>query len=203
MRSSASWRPCVVNAPCNARLAGAVRATAASSLYQRRKVLCQRLTGADVFIEDTHFATLDTTTRPSNWKQPAVLLTDTVASFAKCRSSRRGVQVHLEEPSRPISCARGGRDHPDAVEHYEVTEQVRMIWARRPRKPSWCTTRIDREYDPHMPVRLRANNPDCFEVSAGDGAGIGGAAGARRRVRHRSTAARSIVSRRRATISFR
>lgn len=137
--------------------------------------LLKRLTGAEVFIEDKLFATLDTTTRRIGLEgnQP-LLLTDTVGFIRKLPHHLvEAFQSTLEEAVEADFLLHVvDVTHPDAVEHYEVTEKVLDELGAQARKTFLVLNKIDGEYDPHMPVRLRSYNPECFEVSAHSGEGI-------------------------------
>jgi GTP-binding protein HflX len=84
--SNANWKRCDALAPRNGKTASAPVPNAAIVGYTNvgKSALLRRLTGADVFIANKLFATLDTTTRkialPN--KQP-LLLTDTVGFVRK------------------------------------------------------------------------------------------------------------------------
>ncbi|MCL5270949.1 MAG: GTPase HflX, partial [bacterium] len=137
--------------------------------------LLNRLAGADVFIEDKLFATLDPTTRrillPNN--QP-LLLTDTVGFIRKLPHQLvESFKATLEE-ARLSDFLIHVLDvsHPKIAEHYETTNQVLGELGASDKLTILVFNKIDRPHDPFVISRFRRQNPRCFPVSTVTGAGL-------------------------------
>ena len=138
--------------------------------------LLRRLTGADVFIEDKLFATLDTTTRkialPS--KQP-LLLTDTVGFVRRLphglveafratleEATLSDFLVHLLDASQP-----------EVMEYYNTTMKVLAELGADERRMIVAFNKIDLVADPATLATLRRHFPGAAFISVRTGAGLG------------------------------
>jgi GTP-binding protein HflX len=137
--------------------------------------LLRRLTGADVFIEDKLFATLDTTTRRIDLpnKQP-LLLTDTVG-FVR-RLPHRLVEafnatleeavvadflIHVLDASQPA-----------VLDFYQTTERVLGELGAEGKPTLIVFNKIDRVHDSGLLAGLRRHFPDALFVSVRSGEGV-------------------------------
>ena len=137
--------------------------------------LLRRLTGADVFIEDKLFATLDTTTRkvalPS--KQP-LLLTDTVGFVRKLphrlveafkatleEATQADFLIHLLDASAP-----------EVIEFHQTTLDVLEELGAGGRPTIVVFNKVDKVPDPASLHRLRSHFPDALFISVHSGEGI-------------------------------
>lgn len=137
--------------------------------------LLRALTGAEVFIEDKLFATLDTTTRrltlPNN--QP-LLLTDTVGFIRK-------LPHHLVEAFKATLEEAVEADylihvldvtHPKIAEHYRVTNEVLHELGADGKPTILVLNKVDQEHDPFLLAQFRTHHDLVFPVSSHDGAGL-------------------------------
>ncbi|HOE95579.1 MAG TPA: GTPase HflX [Candidatus Sumerlaeota bacterium] len=137
--------------------------------------LLKRLTGADVFIEDKLFATLDTTTRrillPNN--QP-LLLTDTVGFIRKLPHGLvEAFKATLEEAALADFLVHVlDISNPKIEEHYRVTNEVLEELGAGDRKTIIVLNKADREHDPYLLAQFRRHNPLTFKTSVATGEGI-------------------------------
>ena len=137
--------------------------------------LLKALTGAEVFIEDKLFATLDTTTRrimlPNN--QP-LLLTDTVGFIRKLPHQLvEAFKATLEEAVEADFLVHVlDVTHPKIAEHYRVTREVLADLGAADKLTIIVLNKIDEEHDPFLLAKFRAENPLCYEVSSRTGAGL-------------------------------
>ncbi|MCE5230579.1 GTPase HflX [bacterium] len=137
--------------------------------------LLRALTGADVFIEDKLFATLDPTTRRvelSN-RQP-LLLTDTVGFIRKLPHQLvEAFKATLEEATIADFIVHVlDVSHPKIDEHYAVTNQVLAELGAANKKTILVLNKSDQEHDPLTAARMARHNPLCFEISTHTGEGL-------------------------------
>ena len=137
--------------------------------------LLRALTGAEVFIEDKLFATLDTTTRrimlPNN--QP-LLLTDTVGFIRKLPHQLvEAFKATLEEAVEADFLIHVlDITHPKIGEHYQVTGQVLAELGAGDKPTIVVLNKTDMEHDPFLPAKLRQQNPWVYAVSTHTGEGL-------------------------------
>lgn len=140
-----------------------------------KSTLMNALTGADVYIADKLFATLDTRTR--NWKLPhwgEVLLSDTVgfirdlphhlvASFKSTLEEARHADLllHVVDAS-----------HPDARHHVETVNQVLGDIGVDSSDPILVLNKVDAVEDRAVVDILRVHYPKSVSVSAKSGHGL-------------------------------
>ena len=137
--------------------------------------LLRRLTGADVFVENALFATLDTTTRKIDLpnKQP-LLLTDTVGFIRKLphqlvesfnatleEAVMADFLVHLLDAS-----------HPRVLEFYGTTMKVLAELGADKKKTLIVFNKIDLVDDPLTRAMLRNEHPEALFISVHTGEGI-------------------------------
>ena len=137
--------------------------------------LLRRLTGADVFIEDKLFATLDTTTRRIDLpnKQP-LLLTDTVGFVRKLphrlveafnatleESVIADFLVHVLDASQP-----------EVLEFYHTTRRVLAELGTEEKPAIVVFNKIDKVADPAVLANLSRHFPDAHFISTLTGEGI-------------------------------
>ncbi|MEQ1860738.1 MAG: GTPase HflX [Chthoniobacteraceae bacterium] len=137
--------------------------------------LLRRLTGADVFIEDKLFATLDTTTRRIDLpnKQP-LLLTDTVGFVRRLphdlvesfnatleESVFADFLIHIVDASQPR-----------AADFFNTTERVLAELGAGDKPKLVAFNKIDRVQNPETLANLRRQFPDAVFISAQTGEGI-------------------------------
>ncbi len=137
--------------------------------------LLRRLTGADVFVEDKLFATLDTTTRkialPN--KQP-LLLTDTVGFVRRLphglvdafratleEAALSDFLIHLLDASQP-----------EVIEFYNTTCKVLDELGAGGKRAIIAFNKIDRVDDPAILAGLRRHFPDAHLISVRTGTGL-------------------------------
>lgn len=137
--------------------------------------LLRRLTGADVFVEDKLFATLDTTTRRIDLpnKQP-LLLTDTVGFV-------RRLPHHLVESFNATLEESVFADfllhvvdasQPRAVDFFNTTERVLRELGVGEKPKLVVFNKIDRVENPETLAGLRRHFPDAVFISVHSGAGL-------------------------------
>ena len=140
-----------------------------------KSTLMNALTGADVYIADKLFATLDTRTR--KWTLPhygSVLLSDTVgfirdlphhlvASFKSTLSEARHADLLLHV----VDCS-----HPEAIKHIETVNQVLEEIGVDNEDPILVLNKIDAAEERAKIDVLRARFPESVTVSAKDGTGF-------------------------------
>lgn len=137
--------------------------------------LLRRLTGAEVFVEDKLFATLDTTTRRIDLpnKQP-LLLTDTVGFVRRLphhlvesfnatleESVFADFLIHVIDASQPR-----------AIDFYNTTVRVLDELGATGKPALIVFNKIDRIADTETLANLRRHFPDAAFISAHSGAGI-------------------------------
>lgn len=137
--------------------------------------LLRKLTGADVFIEDKLFATLDTTTRRIDLpnKQP-LLLTDTVGFVRRLphrlveafnatleESVLADFLIHVLDASQPA-----------VLEFYQTTVRVLEELGSHDKQTLVVFNKIDKVEDPAVLAHLRRHFPDALFVSVHTGEGI-------------------------------
>ncbi len=137
--------------------------------------LLRALTGADVFIEDKLFTTLDPTTRRlelSN-RQP-LLLTDTVGFIRKLPHQLvEAFKATLEEAAVADFIVHVlDVSHPKIDEHYAVTNEVLAELGAARKKTILVLNKTDLEHDPLVHAHMMRHNPLCFDVSTHTGEGI-------------------------------
>jgi GTP-binding protein HflX len=137
--------------------------------------LLRRLTGADVFIEDKLFATLDTTTRkialPN--KQP-LLLTDTVGFVRKLphrlveafnatleEAALSDFLIHLLDASQP-----------EVMEFYNTTMKVLAELGADDKRTLIAFNKIDKVHDTAVMAGLRRHFPEAVFLSVHTGEGL-------------------------------
>jgi GTP-binding protein HflX len=138
--------------------------------------LLRRLTGADVFVEDKLFATLDTTTRRIDLSnnQP-LLLTDTVGFIRKLPHGLvEAFKATLEEAVQSDFLLHVlDIGHPKIDEHYAVTNQVLAELGAADKPVMVVLNKTDQPHDPLTLNRFRLLNSLAFPVSTRNGEGIG------------------------------
>lgn len=137
--------------------------------------LLRRLTGADVFVEDKLFATLDTTTRRIDLpnKQP-LLLTDTVGFVRRLphrlveafnatleESVLADFLIHVLDASQPA-----------VLEFYQTTVAVLNELGSHDKPTLVVFNKIDRVEDPAALAHLRRHFPDALFISVHTGEGL-------------------------------
>ena len=139
-----------------------------------KSTLLRRITGAEVFIEDRLFATLDSTTRAFNIApNKPVVLTDTVgfirklphdlvASFRSTLSEAREADMLLHV----VDCS-----HRQAEDHIAVVRQVLEELDIDPPETLLVMNKVDQCEDESIPARLAGGKP-YVAVSAVTGQGI-------------------------------
>lgn len=137
--------------------------------------LLRAMTGAEVFIEDKLFATLDTTTRrlllPNN--QP-LLLTDTVGFIRKLPHQLvEAFKATLEEAVEADFLVHVlDVTHPKVEEQYRVTNQVLDELGAADKLTILVLNKIDQPHDPLLIARFRAHDGLVYPVSTHSGAGL-------------------------------
>ncbi len=137
--------------------------------------LLRRLTGADVFVENKLFATLDTTTRkialPN--KQP-LLLTDTVGFVRKLPHQLvEAFNATLEEAALAdflIHVLDASQD--EVMAFYNTTMTVLGQLGAETKRTLVVFNKIDKVTDPHVLPALRRHFPDAVFVSVQNGEGM-------------------------------
>ncbi|MCA8997773.1 MAG: GTPase HflX [Planctomycetaceae bacterium] len=140
-----------------------------------KSTLMNALTGADVYVANQLFATLDTRTR--KWTLPHwgdVLLSDTVgfirdlphhlvASFKSTLAEARHADLllHVIDAS-----------HPDAAKHIETVNQVLKELGVDSEEPLLVLNKIDRIEDRSLVDVMRVKYPNAMTVSAVTGTGL-------------------------------
>jgi GTPase len=137
--------------------------------------LLRRLTGAEVFVEDKLFATLDTTTRRIDLpnKQP-LLLTDTVGFVRRLphrlveafnatleESVLADFLIHVLDASQPA-----------VLEFYQTTERVLAELGSHDKPTLVVFNKIDKVADPAVLAHLRRHFPEALFVSVHTGEGM-------------------------------
>jgi GTPase len=137
--------------------------------------LLRCLTGANVFVEDKLFATLDTTTRRIDLpnKQP-LLLTDTVGFVRRLphrlveafnatleESVMADFLIHVLDASQPA-----------VLEFYQTTVRVLEELGSHDKQTLVVFNKIDKVEDPAVLAHLRRHFPDALFVSVHTGEGI-------------------------------
>src|SRR5215212_609118 len=137
--------------------------------------LLRRLTGADVFVEDKLFATLDTTTRkialPN--KQP-LLLTDTVGFVRKLPHQLvEAFNATLEEAALSDFLIHVlDASQPEIMEFYNTTMNVLTDLGADTKQMLVVFNKVDKLSDPLDLFALRRHFPDAVSVSATTGEGM-------------------------------
>ena len=137
--------------------------------------LLRRLTGADVFIEDKLFATLDTTTRkialPN--KQP-LLLTDTVGFVRRLPHGLvEAFRATLEEATlSDFLIHLLDASQPEVMEFYNTTMKVLAELGADERRMLVVFNKIDLVADPATLATLHRHFPDAVCISARTGEGL-------------------------------
>jgi GTP-binding protein HflX len=137
--------------------------------------LLRRLTGADVFIENKLFATLDTTTRkialPN--KQP-LLLTDTVGFVRKLPHQLvEAFNATLEEAALSDFLIHVlDASQPEVMEFYNTTMKVLTDLGADTKQMLVVFNKVDKVSDPSALFALRRHFPDAVSVSAKTGEGM-------------------------------
>ncbi len=137
--------------------------------------LLRRLTGADVFVENKLFATLDTTTRKIAWpnKQP-LLLTDTVGFVRKLPHQLvEAFNATLEEAALAdflIHVLDASQE--EVMSFYNTTMRVLGQLGADTKQMLIVFNKVDKVTDPHALPALRRHFPDAVFVSVQTGEGI-------------------------------
>jgi len=137
--------------------------------------LLRRLTGADVFIEDKLFATLDTTTRkialPN--KQP-LLLTDTVGFVRRLPHGLvEAFRATLEEATlSDFLIHLLDASQPEVMEFYNTTKKVLAELGADARPMLVVFNKIDLVEDPATLATFHRHFPDSVSISVRTGAGL-------------------------------
>lgn len=138
--------------------------------------LLRRLTGADVFVEDKLFATLDTTTRkialPN--RQP-LLLTDTVGFVRRLPHELvESFNATLEEAALSDFLIHVlDASQPRVMEFYETTMQVLADLGADTKRTLVVFNKVDKVSDPAVLAGLRRHFPEAVFVSVRSGRGLG------------------------------
>lgn len=137
--------------------------------------LLRALTGAEVFVEDKLFATLDTTTRRITVgnSQP-LLLTDTVGFIRKLPHQLvEAFKATLEEAVEADYLVHVvDVTHPKVQEQYTVTNEVLSELGAAEKLTILALNKIDQEHDPFVVAQFKAKNPLCFPISTRTGEGL-------------------------------
>jgi GTP-binding protein HflX len=137
--------------------------------------LLRRLTGADVFVEDKLFATLDTTTRRIDLSnnQP-LLLTDTVGFIRKLPHGLvEAFKATLEEAVEADFLIHVlDVSSPKAEEQYAVTNQVLDELGARDKPTILALNKCDCPHDTTLPGRFRMINALTYAISTHTGEGV-------------------------------
>jgi GTP-binding protein HflX len=137
--------------------------------------LLRRLTGAEVFIEDKLFATLDTTTRkialPN--KQP-LLLTDTVGFVRNLPHELvEAFNATLEEAALSDFLIHVlDASQPEVMEFYNTTMRVLAELGAETKQMLVVFNKVDKVSDPDALAALRRHFPEAVFVSVQTGAGM-------------------------------
>ena len=137
--------------------------------------LLRALSGAEVFIEDKLFATLDTTTRritlPNN--QP-LLLTDTVGFIRKLPHGLvEAFKATLEEATHSDFLVHVLDVTNEKVEEfYEVTNEVLRELDALDKPTIFVLNKTDMPHDPLVVARFKRDHEHVYEVSTHSGAGL-------------------------------
>jgi GTP-binding protein HflX len=137
--------------------------------------LLRALTGADVFVEDKLFATLDTTTRrimlPNN--QP-LLLTDTVGFIRKLPHGLvEAFKATLEEATLADFLVHVvDITHPKVEDQYAVTNAVLAELGAGDKKTILVLNKVDQSHDAWRYHDFKEKNPLCVCISTHTGEGI-------------------------------
>lgn len=137
--------------------------------------LLRRLTGADVFVEDKLFATLDTTTRridlPNN--QP-LLLTDTVGFVRRLPHELvESFNATLEESVMAEFLIHVlDASQPRVLEFYETTKNVLEELGAGDKESIIVFNKVDKVEDVSLLAGLRLRFPEAHFVSVHSGAGL-------------------------------
>ncbi|MGI8437131.1 MAG: GTPase HflX [Chthoniobacterales bacterium] len=137
--------------------------------------LLRRLTGAEVFVEDKLFATLDTTTRkialPN--KQP-LLLTDTVGFVRNLPHELvEAFNATLEEAALSDFLIHVlDASQPEVMEFYNTTMRVLKELGAETKQMLVVFNKVDKVSDPDELAALRRHFPEAVFVSVQTGAGM-------------------------------
>ncbi|MEP6810699.1 MAG: GTPase HflX, partial [Chthoniobacterales bacterium] len=137
--------------------------------------LLRRLTGAEVFVEDKLFATLDTTTRkialPN--KQP-LLLTDTVGFIRNLPHQLvEAFNATLEEAALSDFLIHVlDASQPEVMEFYNTTMRVLADLGADTKQMLVVFNKVDKVQEPEELADLRRHFPDAIFVSVQTGAGM-------------------------------
>ena len=138
-----------------------------------KSTLTNRLTGADVYVEDKLFATLDSTTRKLYLDGENIILSDTVGFIRKLPhnlietfKSTLGVAAHADCILEVVDGSA-----PDYREHLEVTHKTLegIICSETPRIRVFNKAEI---CDEARRTELRENYPEAIQVSARENIGM-------------------------------
>ena len=138
-----------------------------------KSTLTNRLTGADVYVEDKLFATLDSTTRKLYLDGDNIILSDTVGFIRKLPhnlietfKSTLGVAAHADCILEVVDGSA-----PDYRDHLEVTHKTLegIISRETPRLRVFNKVEI---CDEPRRTELKENYPDAILVSARENLGI-------------------------------
>ncbi|MBO7412269.1 MAG: GTPase HflX [Fibrobacter sp.] len=138
-----------------------------------KSTLTNRLTGADVYVEDKLFATLDSTTRKLYLDRENIILSDTVGFIRKLPhnlietfKSTLGVAAHADCILEVVDGSA-----PDYREHLEVTHKTLegIISKDTPRLRVFNKAEI---CDETRRTELRENYPEAIQVSAKENIGM-------------------------------
>jgi len=140
-----------------------------------KSTLLNHLTGSDVLAEDKLFATLDPTTRqitlPNNQN---MIITDTVGFVRKLPHNLvEAFKSTLEEATLAdflillldvSSC--------QVEQHWETTLAVLEELGAKDKQMIVAFNKVDKQHDPVLIARMRAQHPDCIFMSAVTGEGV-------------------------------
>lgn len=138
-----------------------------------KSTLTNRLTGADVYVEDKLFATLDSTTRKLFLEGENIILSDTVGFIRKLPhnlietfKSTLGVAAHADCILEVVDGSA-----PDYREHLEVTHKT-LQGIISPETPRLRVFNKVETCDETRRTELRENYPEAIQVSAKENIGM-------------------------------
>lgn len=137
--------------------------------------LLNRLTGADAYVEDQVFATLDPTTRKLTLPESQdLLLTDTVGFVRRLPHLLvEAFKSTLEEAAlADFLILVLDASSPQVDEHWETTLAVMEELNARDKEMIVCFNKIDCQDNPVILARLRATHPNAIFLSVRTGEGV-------------------------------
>ncbi len=137
--------------------------------------LLNRLTGAEVFVEDQVFATLDPTTRKLALPNGrTLLLTDTVGFVRRLPHLLvEAFKSTLEEAAlADFLILVLDASSPQVDEHWETTLSVLSELGAKEKEMIVCFNKMDVQTDPVITARLRASHPNAYFISVKEQEGL-------------------------------